>query len=145
MGIGAHGTAIMSCLEQYKIRHLPDHGLMHQPEDRESSFVELVRGSIQQNLTGRRPTIESIADDLHMSPRTLQRRLQEAGARFQHVLDDARHRLARYYLGNSDLELNEAAYLLGFGDANSFARAFRGWEGQAPGRWRASRLLPAGH
>jgi AraC-like DNA-binding protein len=37
--------------------------------------------------------------------------------------------MARYYLSNSVLELNEAAYLLGFEDPNSFGRAFRAWEG----------------
>ena len=44
--------------------------------------------------------------------------------------------MARYYLGNSALELNEAAYLLGFEDPNSFGRAFRNWEGVAPIAWR---------
>ena len=38
-------------------------------------------------------------------------------------------RWVRYYLSNSVLELNEAAYLLGFVDRNSFGRAFRAWEG----------------
>lgn len=102
----------------------------------ENSFIELVRGAIQQRLTGRRPSIEEIADDLHMSSRTLQRRLQDSGWSFQRVLDDARRQLARYYLSNSVLELGEAAYLLGYEDANSFARAFRGWEGIPPKHWR---------
>jgi AraC-like DNA-binding protein len=102
----------------------------------EDSFVELVRGAIQQRLTGHRPTIEDIAHDLHMSSRTLQRRLQESGSGFQRVLEEARHQMARYFLRNSVLELNEAAYLLGYEDANSFARAFRGWEGVPPGHWR---------
>ena len=102
----------------------------------EDSFIELARGAIQQRLTGQRPNVEDIARDLHTSPRTLQRRLQEAGSSFQRVLDEARHQMARYYLGNSVLELNEAAYLLGYEDANSFARAFRGWEGMPPGHWR---------
>jgi len=66
----------------------------------------------------------------------LQRHLQEAGSSFQRVLEDARHRLARHYLNNSVLELNEAAYLLGYEDSNSFVRAFRGWEGVPPARWR---------
>lgn len=100
------------------------------------SLIELVRGAIQQRLTGSRPTIEDIARDLHMSPRSLQRRLQEAGSSYQRMLDDARHQMARYYLGNSVLELNETAYLLGYEDSNSFTRAFRGWEGVPPGTWR---------
>jgi len=102
----------------------------------EDSFIELVRGAVQQRLTGHRPNVEDIASALHMSPRTLQRRLQCAGSSFQRVLEEARHQMARYYLGNSVLELNEAAYLLGYEDANSFARAFRGWEGVPPGHWR---------
>ena len=105
-------------------------------EHRDENFVERVRVAIQQRLTGQRPTIEDIADTLHVSPRTLQRRLQEEGASFQRVLDDARHDLARHYLNNPVLELNEAAYLLGYEDGNSFVRAFRSWEGVPPARWR---------
>ncbi len=100
------------------------------------NFAERVRGAIQQKLTGRRPTIDDIADALHISSRTLQRRLQDAGSSFQRVLEAARHQLARHYLNNSVLELNEAAYLLGYEDANSFVRAFRTWEGVPPARWR---------
>ncbi len=98
---------------------------------------------IQQKLTGRRPTIEDIADALHISSRTLQRRLQDEGSSFQRVLEEARHQLARHYLNNSVLELNEAAYLLGYEDANSFVRAFRTWEGIPPARWREQQRAQA--
>ena len=101
-----------------------------------NSFTELVRDAIQQRLTGHRPNIEDIARDLHLSARTMQRRLQDVGSSYQRVLDEARHQMARYYLGNSVLELNEAAYLLGYDNANSFVRAFRSWEGIPPGQWR---------
>jgi len=104
--------------------------------ERDENFVERVRLAIQQSLTGRRPTTNDIADALHISSRTLQRRLQEEGSSFQRVLDEARHQLARHYLNNSYLELNEAAYLLGYEDGNSFVRAFRTWEGIPPARWR---------
>ncbi|MGA7522004.1 MAG: AraC family transcriptional regulator ligand-binding domain-containing protein [Acidobacteriaceae bacterium] len=102
----------------------------------EDTFVELVRRAIQDRLTGHRPSIDVIAQALHTSPRTVQRRLQDAGYSFQRVLDEARHQMARYYLSNSVLELNEAAYMLGFEDPNSFGRAFRVWEGVPPGDWR---------
>ena len=69
----------------------------------------------------------------------MQRRLQETGSSFQRMLDEARHQMARYYLGNSVLELNETAYLLGYEDSNSFTRAFRTWEGVPPGTWRETR------
>jgi AraC-like DNA-binding protein len=107
------------------------------------NFIERVRVAIQQKLTGRRPSIEDIADALHISSRTLQRRLQDDGSSFQRVLEDARHQLARHYLNNSVLELNEAAYLLGYEDSNSFVRAFRTWEGVPPSRWRETQRARA--
>jgi AraC-like DNA-binding protein len=106
-----------------------------QVEDRVSRIPD-VQAVIQDKLTGQRPSINAVSQDLHMGPRTLQRRLQDSGSSFQRVLDEARHQMARYYLSNSALELNEAAYLLGFEDPNSFGRAFRNWEGMPPSDWR---------
>jgi len=106
---------------------------LYQEED---GFLELVRRTIQDRLTGHRPSIDVVSQALHMSSRTLQRRLQDSGSNFQRILDEARHQMARYYLSNSALDLNEAAYLLGFEDPNSFGRAFRSWEGVPPSDWR---------
>lgn len=47
---------------------------------------------------GRRPNIEDIADVLHISSRTVQRRWQDEGSSFQSVLEGARRQLARHYL-----------------------------------------------
>jgi AraC-like DNA-binding protein len=112
-------------------------------ENGDENFVERIRIAIQQKLTGRRPNVEDIADALHISSRTLQRRLQDQGSSFQRVLEEARHQLARHYLNNSVLELNEAAYLLGYQDGNSFVRAFRNWEGVPPSRWREQQRAKA--
>lgn len=106
-------------------------------------FHERVRTAIQKSLTGRRPKIQDIARDLHISSRTLQRRLQDAGYSFQQVLEEARHQLARHYLTNSLLELNETAYLLGYEDFSSFVRAFRTWEGVPPAHWRGTQRAKA--
>jgi AraC-like DNA-binding protein len=109
----------------------------------DENFVERVRLAVQQKLTGRRPTIEGIADALHISSRALQRRLQDEGFSFQRVLEEARHQLARHYLTHPVLELNEAAYLLGYEDGNSFVRAFHTWEGVPPARWRENQRAKA--
>ena len=100
------------------------------------SFVDRVRLAIQEKLTGKRPAIEDIADVLRLSPRTLQRRLQDDGYSYQRVLEEARRHLARHYLTHSHLDLNDAAFMLGYNDAASFVRAFRAWEGVPPARWR---------
>ena len=100
------------------------------------SFVDRVRLAIQEKLTGKRPAIEDIADVLRLSPRTLQRRLQDDGYSYQRVLEEARRHLARHYLAHSHLDLNDAAFMLGYNDAASFVRAFRTWEGVPPARRR---------
>jgi AraC-like DNA-binding protein len=101
----------------------------------EKTFTERAKGILKQLLAGQRPGIQDLARELHLSTRTLQRRLTEHGITFQRLLDEARHELARHYLLHSPRELNETAYLLGYEDANSFFRAFHHWEGTSPG-WR---------
>jgi len=91
---------------------------------------------LKRLLAGHRPTIQDVARQMGLSPRTLQRRLTGSGTTFQQLLENARRDLARHYLRHSSLELNETAYLLGYEDANSFFRAFQNWEGTTPGRWR---------
>jgi AraC-like DNA-binding protein len=104
----------------------------------EKSLGEQVKGILKRLLAGQRPELETVAAELRMSTRTLQRRLTGEGATFQQLMEDARRELARHYLQNSSLELNETAYLLGYEDANSFFRAFHYWEGTSPGEWRTS-------
>ena len=95
-----------------------------------------VRVAIARHLCGERPAVEKIARVLGVSPRTLQRRLGEEGTSYQEQLDEVRQKTARRLLANTDLDAVEVAFFLGFEEPNSFARAFRGWEGTSPGRFR---------
>jgi AraC-like DNA-binding protein len=97
---------------------------------------EQVKDALRQSLAGKRPTLQDVAQELGLSARTLQRRLADAGITFQQLVEDTRRELAHYYLKQRSVELNEAAFLLGFEDTNSFFRAFQGWEGTSPGEWR---------
>ncbi len=97
---------------------------------------EQVRHTLKRSLAGKRPTLQHVAQELHLSVRTLQRRLTDANITFQQLVEDTRRELARHYLKHSTVELNEAAFLLGYEDANSFFRAFHVWEGTSPGEWR---------
>jgi len=106
----------------------------------ERSLGEQVKGIVKRLLAGQRPALEMVARELRMSTRTLQRRLTGEGSSFQQVVEEARRELAQHYLLHSTLELNQTAYLLGYEDANSFFRAFHGWEGTSPGAWRHAHL-----
>jgi AraC-like DNA-binding protein len=97
---------------------------------------EQVKHTLKRSLAGKRPTLQHVAQELCMSVRTLQRRLTNADITFQRLVEDTRRELAHHYLKHSTVELNEAAFLLGYEDANSFFRAFHGWEGTSPGEWR---------
>jgi len=101
-----------------------------------SDIGEQVKQTLRHSLAGRRPTLQHVAEDLHLSVRTLQRRLTDAGITFQQLVEETRRELAHHYLKQSAVELNETAYLLGYEDANSFFRAFHVWEGTSPGEWR---------
>jgi AraC-like DNA-binding protein len=96
-----------------------------------------VKHTLKRSLAGKRPTLQQVARELCMSARTLQRRLTDADVSFQQLVEDTRRELARHYLKHSTVELNEAAFLLGYEDSNSFFRAFHGWEGTTPGEWRS--------
>jgi AraC-like DNA-binding protein len=101
------------------------------------SFREQVKATLKKALAGQRPELRTVARELGVSARTLQRRLTDERVTFQQLIAEARRELARHYLQHSSLELNETAYLLGYEDANSFFRAFQQWEGTSPGEWRA--------
>jgi len=103
-----------------------------------------VKQSLKRSLAGKRPTLQQIARELCTSTRTLQRRLTAAKITFQELVEETRRELAHHYLRQSTVELNEAAFLLGYEDANSFFRAFQNWEGTSPGEWRTRhRAAPA--
>ncbi len=82
------------------------------------------------------PTPEQLAEYLHLTSRTLRRRLQERGQGFQSLLEEARRRDSRHLLGSSDVEIQRISELLGFTDPANFTRAFKVWMGMTPSQWR---------
>lgn len=104
-----------------------------------------VREVLLQRLQGLEPSQEEIAERLHMSARTLQRKLAEVGTTYKEILDETRHALALAYLSAPQHSVNEITYLLGFSSGSCFTRAFRRWTGQSPSVWRDGRRLASTH
>ncbi len=102
-----------------------------------ATLSEQIRWVLRRRLTAGRPDIRSVATELAMSERSLQRRLTGEGQTFQSLLSETRHQLALEYLGDPTLAIIDVAYMLGYEDQNSFFRAFRQWEELTPATWRA--------
>lgn len=81
----------------------------------------------------------SVATALHLSERTLQRRLAEADTSFRDLLDHTRHDLAAAYLSGTTKSVTEIAFLVGFSSSSAFARAFSQWSSLTPSQWRERR------
>ena len=95
-----------------------------------------VTHSLRRALAGQSPSLRMAAKQVGMSVRTLQRRMQSNGFTFKQIAEETRHEMALHHLKGGTTELSEIAFLLGYGNAISFFRAFRRWEGVSPGEWR---------
>ena len=102
--------------------------------------AQRVREWLIHALPSGEPTREAVADAMHLTPRTLLRRLALEDTHWKQLLNEVRRELALSYLrqGHSAAEIT---YLLGFGDPGNFTRAFRRWTGETPSAWRQHHRL----
>ena len=108
------------------------------PAPTPSSTRERVRERVRARLPEGVPAIEELAEQLHLSPRTLQRRLQDEGESLRGLVDDLRHELALQHLARG-VSIAEISFLLGFSEPSAFHRAFRRWTKRTPAQWREER------
>jgi AraC-like DNA-binding protein len=81
-------------------------------------------------------SLEEVAAVMHVSARTLKRRLAEEGTSFTLLLEQGRRARAEELLRSPRRTLDAIAAELGYADVASFTRAFRRWTGVPPGAWR---------
>ncbi|MEV4781735.1 AraC family transcriptional regulator [Burkholderia sp. LMU1-1-1.1] len=130
------------CAETYKReKHELWAFLKRAPEDwtfsalHRASFAAKTREYLEQNLA-QPVTIQDLAQALHTSVRTLNRRFSEEGTHFQAVKDGLRRDIAVHRLTNSNTGVAAIAFDLGFSDATGFCRAFKHWTGSSPSDYR---------
>jgi AraC-like DNA-binding protein len=111
-------------------------GLLSELPDIGSPFRDAVQRSMKDELPDREPSTATIAAMLHMSPRSLQRRLESEGTSFAEVLADLRRDLALRYLRDERMSIGEVGFLLGFQDVSAFHRAFKRWTGSTPAEYQ---------
>lgn len=120
---GLH-IAIAQCQREYELY----------ASDDDDSLLK-VRSYLQMTQDGY-PTPEQLAEQLHMSPRTLRRKLQAHGSNYKKLLEDARRRDAITLIDAHDIEINKVAGMLGYNNPANFSRAFKQWTGNSPSQYR---------
>ncbi|MBI2314423.1 MAG: AraC family transcriptional regulator [Betaproteobacteria bacterium] len=81
-------------------------------------------------------TLAAVADALHLSGRTLHRRLREEGSSFRAVKDAVRRDSALAKLEKTQMPVAQIATDLGYSEPSAFFRAFQGWTGLGPAQYR---------
>jgi len=79
---------------------------------------------------------ETIARQVGMHIRTLNRRLKDEGVTFRAIEQQVRFSIACELLSLTDLEIADISETLAYGTPSAFDRAFRRWTGVSPTRWR---------
>ncbi|HFD80031.1 MAG TPA: AraC family transcriptional regulator [Gammaproteobacteria bacterium] len=102
------------------------------------TLAQQVRARIIEQLPDGTPHQEEVARRLHLSLRSLQRRLRNEGTSFKHLLENTRRELALQYIRENHRSIGEITYLLGFSEPSNFTRAFRRWTGRSPLEYRES-------
>jgi AraC-like DNA-binding protein len=104
-----------------------------------SNVTARTRAALLDRLASGEPPEDEIARSLHMSRRTLQRKLAEADLTYQRLVDETRRDLALRYIDDPAKSVTELTFLLGFSGQSAFTRAFRRWTGVSPTGYRAAR------
>jgi AraC-like DNA-binding protein len=99
-------------------------------------FSDRVRHRLVETLPAGGIEAGDVARSLNVSLRTLQRRLADEDTTWSELLDQARRELALRFIGERQMPVKEATYMLGFSEPANFTRAFRRWTGRSPTEYR---------
>jgi AraC-like DNA-binding protein len=98
----------------------------------DAGFTARIRAAIRDGSG----SLDAVAKQLHVSPRTLKRKLADHGTTFSAIRDDMRRQRALLLLDNRALSIGEVATAVGYTELPNFTRAFRKWTGMTPAAYR---------
>jgi AraC-like DNA-binding protein len=101
------------------------------------------KSNLLEQLTSGELSEAEMARQMHMSRRTLQRKLSESNTTYQKLVDDTRRDLALRYMEDPGKTITDVTFLVGFSGQSAFTRAFRRWTGMSPTDFRDRRKSAA--
>ncbi|MBA4055980.1 MAG: AraC family transcriptional regulator [Marivirga sp.] len=102
-----------------------------------SSFQTKIMEYLMKNAYLGLLSVEDVAANFNMTPRSLQRKLQNEAVTFQQLADTVRKSLALHYLESGKYQIKEISHMLGYNEISAFSRAFKRWTGKPPLSYQA--------
>lgn len=78
-------------------------------------------------------TLQGMAEKMHMSDRSLRRKLAAAGSSYQKLVDQVRCQMAIKMILSDNMHVEDIAELMGYSDVSHFRQSFKHWLGYPPG------------
>jgi AraC-like DNA-binding protein len=128
-GTGPRDATLLPILE----KHLLD--LVPWEANSTHTISQVTALHIDKTLGRAQPSIELTASQFGMSPRTLRRRLRQAGTSFRRLLEQQRRLKIESVLKHGPVPLSTLASWLSYSDAAVLSRAFKTWTGISPSRF----------
>jgi AraC-like DNA-binding protein len=97
-----------------------------------------VQAIVAARLKGEVPSLATVASELAMSERSVQRSLTEEFTSYREIVDAVRKDLALSHLSQPGRSATDVAFLLGFSEPSAFTRAFRRWTGSSPSQFKCA-------
>ncbi|HDI1583728.1 TPA: helix-turn-helix transcriptional regulator, partial [Acinetobacter baumannii] len=94
-------------------------------------FTTLVQQQLM-SIRGEMPSMDIVADRLHLNIRTLRRHLASEGMTFIQIREEVRQVLAEQYLALPKASVEQIAEWLGYAEPASFIHAYKRWHGKTP-------------
>jgi AraC-like DNA-binding protein len=110
---------------------------------RNAGIVESVRSIVRQLLPTGAATLEVVANQFNLHPKTLQRRLAEEDTTFAALVDQVRKDAADRYLRSTGISLTHLARELGYAEQSVLTRSCKRWFGTGPAAYRSQTRMPA--
>jgi AraC-like DNA-binding protein len=110
---------------------------------RDAGTVESVRTIVRQLLPTGAATLDVVAEQFSLHPKTLQRRLAEEDTTFAALVDHVRKDAADRYLRNTAISLTHLAHELGYAEQSVLTRSCKRWFGMGPAAYRNQTRVPA--
>jgi AraC-like DNA-binding protein len=110
---------------------------------RDAGIVKSVRTIVRQLLPTGAATLDVVAEQFSLHPKTLQRRLAEEDTTFAALVDQVRKDAANRYLRNTAISLTHLAHELGYAEQSVLTRSCKRWFGMGPAAYRNETRVPA--